>query len=641
VHIISIIGARAPAGKPEKRKQANPAAVDNRLIICLNIEEQNEESVVIAEKILGQRTVTVFRASIIAAMLLVSVFSGVMAADESSEINAEALLFMDIPVSVAAMTTRKESNAPAVLTVITREEIQNSGARGLNDILSMVPGFTPGKEMEGVIGYGVIGLWSLDGKMLVMVDGIQMNELLYGNPVFGASCFVDYIDRIEIIRGPGSALYGGFGELAVVNIVTRNADTPGTSVSAMYGQMAGAFGHRSLNLTSAGETGGVKVSVNAAVGDGHSSGRDFTDAAGQSFSMADYGESSAWYADIGLKYKDFLLKVIANSYVLHFVDQGAFNNTTNLYNTGVGFAPEVKFTNYTFDSQYKFRLSDKLFITPRVTYSDADAWRMDNETPSLFWNYYVYIPTRQVKLNATAEYDFNSKTSLALGGEYTADSAYAKGKNDLFSDGSNEMDVNTQSLFGEFTAATDIVNVTAGARYDKESQYGGALAPRIALTRALGDLNLKLLYSRAYRAPTILDMDYNRNIKPEFTNTAQAQASYVISNNKSATVDLFDTRIEDVIVYDATGGTYNNYNKTGTQGFNLGYKMSESWGYLNLSYSYYKAINNEVPTYTAVNPDGSVNNNLLLGFPADKASFSASYNICKNISFVNYKTSNG
>jgi outer membrane receptor for ferrienterochelin and colicin len=565
-------------------------------------------------------------------MLFFICILSVAAGAQESQDAFENLLFMDLPIGVASLTTQKESEAPAVLTVITREEIQNSGARGLKDILSMVPGFVPGEDVQGVQGYGVGGVWSMEGKMLVMIDGVQMNDILYGNPLFGASSFVDYIDHIEIIRGPGSAIYGGFGELAVVNIITRNASTPGTSVSTMYGQMAGTYGHRSLNVCSSGETDGVKISVNAAVGDGQASDRDFTNASGQTFSMKDFSENDSWFADIGLGYKDFMLKIIADSYVVHSVANGNFNNTLNIYDPGINFPLETKFTNYAVDSKYKIKLGDNFFITPRVTYIESEPWRMDNTDPVLFNDYYLYIQTRQVKLNATAEYDFNEKTNLTLGAEFSSDEACSKGLAGQFSNGAEKEVYDTGSVFAEFRVKTDIANFTAGARYDRQSQFGGAFAPRLAITKTLGDFNLKGLISRAYRAPTILDISYNSGIKPEYTNTIQAEASYMITKNKSVALDVFDTRIQDVIVYDANAITYNNFGKTGTQGIDLSYKMNEFWGYLNISYSYYQVIDNGVPDYAAANTDGSVNSRVLLGFPASKASLSSSYNAWKNIS---------
>lgn len=543
----------------------------------------------------------------------------------------EELFFMDIPVSVAARTTQNSSEAPAVLTIITAEEIQNSGARELSDILSMVPGFAPAKEVEGFLGYGVRGIWSLEGKMLVMIDGVQVNETLYGNPIFGASSFVDYIDRIEIIRGPGSALYGGFGELAVINIITKNQDTPGTTISAMCGQMAGTFGHRSFNINHASRINDARVSISAAVGDGHLSDRDFINIDDMSFPMKDFGGNKSWFAKIAIDDKDLNIQAIGNYYAVQSIMSGAFNNTTGVYGPSQDMPLEASFASYSLDSKYKFRLGDSLSVTPRITYTEFDPWRAEGDE-ALQLDYYFYYPSRQAKLNISSEYDITDKTNLVVGAEYRADTAYAKGLSLPFADGEREVNYNTQSFFGEFLSKTGIGNITLGARYDKQNHFGGAFSPRFALTKAIGKFNLKGLVSQAYRAPSILNIDYNPDIKPEYTSTAEAEAGYMVTRDMSLVLNVFDTRVKDVIFYSATDVTYYNFGKTGSRGFDLSCQLRKRWGYMNISYSFYKAVDNEVPDYAAVEPDGRINSDVILGFPAQKASLTANYNINSNLS---------
>jgi outer membrane receptor for ferrienterochelin and colicin len=561
------------------------------------------------------------------AFMVASVPLKVNASDESSP---ENLLFMEIPVCVAAMTSQSPSDAPAVVTIITREEIQNSGARELNDILSMVPGFTPAMEVQGVVGYGVRGLWSLEGKMLIMIDGIPINEPLFGNSLFGGNAFVDYIQRIEIIRGPGSALYGGFGELAVINIITKNEYARGTTVSTMYGQMSGTYGHRSFNVNHTSSVNGVKIYINAAVGDSHQSDRDFIDVNDQPFPMKDFSANNNWFAKIGVDYKDFSMNVIGNSYIAQSVALWTFNSALNVYNPSGNSPLETKFTSYAVDSKYKLRLGDNFSITPRITYTETDGWMVDTDDPVLSY-YNFHHPSQEAKINLAGEYDLDQKTNLIIGGEYTDYKADSKGFTPLFSQGAS-VDYNIQSVFGEFMAKTEIANVTVGARYDKQSHFGGAFVPRFVITKTVGAFNLKGLLSRAYRAPTIMNIDYNPNIKPEYTNAIEAEATYMIKMNRSISLNVFDMQIQDVIVYDANLVTYNNFGKTGTRGFDLSYKMSECWGYLDFSYSYYKAIDNEVPTYVSRDANGNINNDVLLGFPASKAALSGSYQLSNKLS---------
>ncbi|MBK7861870.1 MAG: TonB-dependent receptor plug domain-containing protein [Archangiaceae bacterium] len=148
-------------------------------------------------------------------------------------------------MSVASATgvTVSTAESPGVVTVITREEIHDMGARDLIDVLRFVPGFDFSNDVEGTVGLTVRGIWALEGKALVLLDGMPYNDLEYGNVLFGNRAPVDLIERIEIIRGPGSAIYGGFAALAVINIVTR-PETPVNRViaSSTYGQMPRSVG---------------------------------------------------------------------------------------------------------------------------------------------------------------------------------------------------------------------------------------------------------------------------------------------------------------------------------------------------------------------------------------------------------------
>jgi outer membrane receptor for ferrienterochelin and colicin len=67
---------------------------------------------------------------------------------------------------------------PGIVSVVTAEEIKNSGARDLTDVLKMVPGFEFATDVEFVVGIGLRGNWANEGKILVLVDGHEYNEIL-------------------------------------------------------------------------------------------------------------------------------------------------------------------------------------------------------------------------------------------------------------------------------------------------------------------------------------------------------------------------------------------------------------------------------------------------------------------------------
>lgn len=183
---------------------------------------------------------------------------------------------LNINVSVGTKKAISARKTPGIVMVITDEEIRNSGARDLTDVLSLVPGLSFGVDVTGVVGLGVRGNWAHEGKFLLIWDGIEMNEIDYASVFFGNHYPVDQIKRIEIIRGPGSVIYGGFAELAVINVVTKKgAEINGAEIGAKYGRMekidsranfTGAFGFKNQDYD---------VSLSQFSGHGNRSDRSF------------------------------------------------------------------------------------------------------------------------------------------------------------------------------------------------------------------------------------------------------------------------------------------------------------------------------------------------------------------------------
>src|ERR1035437_812078 len=205
--------------------------------------------------------------------------------------------------------TARES--PGIVTLITQEEIRNSGARDLIDVLRLVPGIDFGVDVEGVVGIGTRGLWAHEGKMLVLLDGQEMNDLLFGTNQFGNHFPVDQIKKIEVVRGPGSATYGGFGEYGVINIITKSAgDIQGISLTGSAGQMQSAMGRRNFNLSAGKVKKDFEFSLGAFIGSANRSDQDYTDIHGKSYNMAGNSNLDPTLINIGMSYKGFSLRGI-------------------------------------------------------------------------------------------------------------------------------------------------------------------------------------------------------------------------------------------------------------------------------------------------------------------------------------------
>jgi len=468
---------------------------------------------------------------------------------------------------------------------------------------------------------------------------VPMNEIVFGNAIFGGAYFLDPVEKIEINRGPGSAIYGGFAELAVVNVISRGPEMNGVSVSANHGWLDGGdLGYQQATVSMGGRSGDLGLSLHLGAGRGFTGAGDYTDYTDEVFALEDFGGFEAWYANFGAAYKDLHFRYIGSYYSVESSMAGYWDDTHTVFTPGWDDPLVTQFYNHHFDLYYDARVTDTLTITPRFTWSEIDGWRCDNNV-SREAEIYYRIPTRQLRSGLTAHWQAGESVGVMVGGEYTDDQAFIKPDAPdwfAFSDGSDHRNYHTKSAFGQVELKTGAGNLTAGARYDEHSQFGSAFVPRVAYTKAWEKVHVKALASRAYRAPTISNIDLNQSIDPEFTTTYEVEVGGVIGERDFITVNIFDTKIEDPIVYFIEGSEsnygYRNFDSAGSRGVEAEYRHRQSWGYVSLGYSYYQAYDNEVDLYEARDEDGHRVGSVYLGAPTHKGTLNANYYVNKELS---------
>ncbi len=157
-------------------------------------------------------------------------------------------------VSIATGSTQPIAKAPAVASVITANQIRAMGARDIDQVLESVPGLHISLSAIYNPEYLFRGISSdFSPQVLMLINGIPITNLFQGdrNLVWGGMP-VEAISRIEVIRGPGSALYGADAFAGVINIVTK---TPEEGKHSSTGFRSGTFSTKDIWLSVAGEKG--------------------------------------------------------------------------------------------------------------------------------------------------------------------------------------------------------------------------------------------------------------------------------------------------------------------------------------------------------------------------------------------------
>ncbi len=151
-----------------------------------------------------------------------------------SELSLEQLL--NIKVTSASLHEQSVKDAPGSVTVITSEEIRKFGYRTLAEALAYVPGFYFTADHTysylGVRGFSLPG--DYDTRIIVMINGHNIADNIFNQATWFGNDFpldMNLVDRIEVMRGASSALYGSNGMLATINVITRRpSETTGTGV---------------------------------------------------------------------------------------------------------------------------------------------------------------------------------------------------------------------------------------------------------------------------------------------------------------------------------------------------------------------------------------------------------------------------
>jgi outer membrane receptor protein involved in Fe transport len=177
-------------------------------------------------------------------------FPGIGYAQEAvpdQEISLESLMDM---VVTATLREQSTADAPASIQVVTAADIKARGYRTIKAVMNDVPGFNDVSDTNEEI-VAVRGVYtSTTNKILTLVNGHRMNDLMLGRYNTDQFLGVESIERIEFIRGPASALYGSGALVGIINIITKKgADLNGTQVKVQggpYGQEASASWGRQL-----------------------------------------------------------------------------------------------------------------------------------------------------------------------------------------------------------------------------------------------------------------------------------------------------------------------------------------------------------------------------------------------------------
>ncbi|MBI3569510.1 MAG: TonB-dependent receptor [Gammaproteobacteria bacterium] len=515
----------------------------------------------------------------IVAVLVLGILCQAVVQAEDRAAGGETILFQDIPaVYGASKYEQKLSEAPAAVSIITADEIDKYGYRTLADVLRSVTGVYTSSDRSytyaGVRGFQRPG--DYNGRILLLIDGYRINDNIFDQAFLGNESIVDVdtIDRVEIIRGPGSSLYGTNAFFATINVITkRGRDLKGGEVTGEAGSFHSYKGR-------------------VAYGNKYDSGLETLlavsgyDSRGQSFFYPEFNNpatNNGIARDVDREqYKNLFAKFSSGDYILtagyvsrdKVLPTGVFGTVFNDPATRIT-DPQLGFVNLKFEHD----LTDASRLMLRAGY-----------------NSYYYQGEYLYSAGLTRENDYghwwlteaqltqtlSARQRLVVGVEQQNNTRQDQNSYDFATNTTLLEDHRTSKrhafyLQDEYRLRDDLL-VNAGVRYDKYDSFGGTTNPRLGLIYSATDkTTLKLLYGKAFRAPNVYESYYsdagsstpthkgNANLKPETVETWEFVVEQSLRSGLRSAVSLYRYEIRDLITQqtDAADGleVFNNANK--------------------------------------------------------------------------------
>jgi iron complex outermembrane receptor protein len=543
-------------------------------------------------------------------------------ANASEEDDLVAIYGDKANISIATGSQQSVRRAPAVATVITAEDIAMMGANDLDQVLETVPGLHVSKigpSWEPTYIFRGILLGANNAQVLMLQNGVPMTIMFTGSRGVGwGGLPVAQIARIEIIRGPGSALYGADAFSGVINIITKGAsDVSGTQLAVG----AGSFKTHDLWVQHGGKIGPVSVAAYLRVG--HTDGeKEVVTADAQTARDKAFGTNvSRAPGPLNTDYDSVTanLDLVMDKWHMRAGYKGIYN-----LGTGVGISqaldPIGKYDSIRTNADLSWTDSQFAknwgvgFVGSYLGYQQRVGTHYFLSPPG------TKFPTGSFPEGMRGHPDF-SERDLRLSG-YAIYSGF-EGHNLRFGLGHDDLNIYKTRTIKNFLPAAngtpipqpeiadysvispfmlphrrkvDYVytqdvyqlhrdwSLTAGIRHDKFSDVGATTNPRLALVwDASLNVTAKLLYGQAFRAPSFNELYGENNptqkgnpmLRPETVKTMELAVSWEnTAKNMQINVNIYRLKMNDIIGLKpneviGTGSTFANFGKQDGRGMEL------------------------------------------------------------------------
>ena len=472
-----------------------------------------------------------------------------------TELSIEQLL--DLEIYSASKFLQKTSEAPAAVTVITAADIKRFGYRSLGDVLASARGIfvTNDRNYQYLGVRGVNRPGDYNSRILLMVDGYRVNDANYDTASIGQEFFLDLdlIERVEVVRGPGSSIYGSNAFFGVVDVITKRGQAlSGAELSAEAASFGGAKARFSHGQSLA-DGGDLLISATSQSSRGEDLHfREFDTPANNNGIAQSLDGDRAKRVFGKLSLGEFSLTG-AYSERSKAVPTAAFSTVFNDPRT------KTKDSQALLDIAYRGQLSEQVSVSARAYWGgyffdaiypyDQPPVTVNNDMSSAeWWGADLRLTGRHDDhtIIAGLEYQDNYRQDLK---NHDLDPAF------VYIDEKHRSLRRALYVQDEIRIARSLI-LNVGLRYDNYSTSGSTINPRVAVIYLPQPATaIKLLYGTAFRAPNAYELYYadattskaSQNLKPETTASYEIVGEHQIHPNLRATASIYRNDLRNMI----------------------------------------------------------------------------------------------
>ena len=515
--------------------------------------------------------------------ILLLFFDVGFAQEPDNILNMDFEQLLDMEIVSATKTSQKISEAPAVIAVMTKQEIKDNGYKNVAEAIQRLAGIDMlydglqyNTGIRGING----GMRAYSKIMKVMIDGQSVSYRPSSENWLGEELIpISLVERIEVVRGPASALYGANAFLGVVNIITKKGEDIKNGSLSVYHQVGENFTGTAGEIVVGNKLGEFDFVLGATYGSYDRSGSGIQNVPNRDIYTAyDITENTkatprSFFAKLELNNeKTGMLKIDMNyqqlSSYAEYQDWGTL--THNNY---------VSLNNYYIRLSNNKQLNEKLILNSGISYAAGGPTSDDKLDTDAKTDDWVTRETGYVGINVNTEvnYSFLEKNSITIGADYSTDNIdllthYYNDSTGAYtamqhytsdSEMYNNIGVFAQSMINPASfigaqGAFERFNLTLGLRYDIHNIYGNSLNYRLGGVYQVSDkIYTKLLYGTSFKAPasTQLYSNYialrgvigNADLKPEKAKTVEWAIGMLPTEHIKISTNIFYSIINDKV----------------------------------------------------------------------------------------------